>query len=263
MNLKNYMSRIIPRPEVTIIRCNPDYAVGKWNVPPSREDVFFYCYYSYTPNAAKITANGVTHILGNENFIIIPPGLTHQIEQLAPFRHLFIHFVASTPFNNLKEIVSIPAAPHLSCLEDAKNPLKQNLALYSLLYRLLLELPYDRMNTPREKDRDIERVINIIRTNPAKTPLLEDLARQVNMSVSSLSHRFKDFTGLSPAQYALQFRLEYAFLLLADIDAPDIESIAEMCGFANRYHLSKQFKKQYGMAPGQMRRYLQKEKSVF
>ena len=262
MNLGNNASRIVPRPEITIIRCNPDYAVEKWNVPPVREGMFFYCYYSYTPNAAEITANGTTHTLDNKNFIIIPPSLPHQIRQLAPFRHLFIHFVANTPYSNLKEIVSIPAEPFTALLDDTRDPLKQNLALYALLYSLLLQLPYDRMNIPTEKDREIERAIQIIRSNPAKPPSLEELAQQMNMSVSSLSHRFKKFTGMPPAQYALQFRLECVLILLADMDAPDMESIAEMCGFANRYHLSKQFKKHYGMAPGQMRRYLQRGKPV-
>ena len=263
MDLSRHITRIIPRPEITIIRSHPDYAVKKWDVPKTRLSKFFYCYYCFTPNAAKITANGKTYLLDPEYFIIIPPNLEHQIEQLTQFNHLFIHFIASTPYNNLGDIVTIPAADHIRYIEAVKDPLKYNLALYTLLYDLLLELPYDKMNISLEKDSEIEHAIHIIRTNPANTPALEDLARQTNMSVSSLSHRFKKYTGLSPAQYALQYRLEYAFLLLADLDSPDIESISEMCGFANRYHLSKQFKKQYGMAPGQMRRYLLKEKSLF
>lgn len=257
------VSRIIQRPEVTIIRSHPDYNVNKWNVPKTRESKFFYCYYCYTPDAVRISANGKIYTLGPEHFFIIPPNLVHELEQLAPFRHLFIHFIASTPYNNLKEIVAIPAQKYLGYLDLLKEPLKHNLVLYTLLYNLLLELPYERMNIPLEKDNEMERAIQIIRTNPAETPSLEELARQLHISVSSLSHRFKKITGMSPAQYALQFRLEYAFLLLASPDLPNIENISEMCGFANRYHLSKQFKKQYGMAPGQMRRYLQKDKALF
>ena len=263
MNISLHKNRIIPRPEVNIIRCHCDYAVEKWNVPPERENKFFYCYYSYTPNAAIISANGRNYTLSPEHFVIIPPRLVHRPVQLSPFRHLFIHFIASTPYNNLKEIVTIPAKKHLHLLETVKDPLKQNLGFYTLLFNLLLELPYEQMNIRQENDNDIERAIQIIRTNPAKALSLETIARQINISVSSLSHRFKKVTGLSPAQYALQSRLEYAFLLLADLDSPNIESIAETCGFANRYHFSKQFKKQYGMAPGQMRRHLLKEKSFF
>ena len=126
------------------------------------------------------------------------------------------------------------------------------------MFALLLEIPSEKVAGAVIKDPQIEKAIQIIRKSPADQPSLELLARQTNMSVSSLSHRFKKATGLTPAQYALQFRLEYALIQLSDFDGPDIETIAELCGFSSRYHLSKQFKKQYGMAPGQMRRYLVK-----
>ena len=117
------------------------------------------------------------------------------------------------------------------------------------------------MKATAAKDRKIEKVLQIIQNNPSESLSLEMLARQTNMSVSSLSHRFKKATGITPAQYVLQFRLELALLYLADTDGPGIEAIAEQCGFANRYHFSKQFKKQYGMAPGQMKRYMSKDKT--
>ena len=69
----------------------------------------------------------------------------------------------------------------------------------------------------------------------AETPLLDQIALRLNMSVSNLSHRFKKATGMTPIQYAL--------IHLADQDGPSIKNIAAMCGFSNRYHFSKQFKK--------------------
>ena len=256
-------TRIVPRPEINIIRCAYDFFVQKWNVPAERTSKFFYCYYSYTPDAAEISANGKTCTLGPDRFVIIPPDLTHQLKQHVPFKHMFMHFIASSPYTKLDEIISIDAKPFLSYLKLAEDPQKHNLALYTLLFALLLEIPSEKVAGAVIKDPQIEKAIQIIRKSPADQPSLELLARQTNMSVSSLSHRFKKATGLTPAQYALQFRLEYALIQLSDFDGPDIETIAELCGFSSRYHLSKQFKKQYGMAPGQMRRYLVKEKSIF
>ena len=263
MELARETLRIIPRPEITIIRSAIDYHVEKWNVPKERISKFFYCYYNYTPDAAEVSANGRDYMLGPDCFVIIPPDLPHQLKQYAPFRHLFFHFIANSPYNKLNEIISIPAAAYQKYLKLLRDDQKCNLAHYALLFDLLLEIPPEKLANATVKDREIELAMQIIRKSPANQPPLELLARQVNMSVSSLSHRFKKATGFTPAQYALQFRLEYALIQLSDAGGPDIETIAELCGFSSRYHLSKQFKKQYGMAPGQMRRYLHKEKSTF
>ena len=59
MDLSRHITRIIPRPEITLIRSHPDYAVKKWDVPKTRLSKFFYCYYCFTPNAAKITARRI------------------------------------------------------------------------------------------------------------------------------------------------------------------------------------------------------------
>ena len=252
--------QIIQRPEITIIRNAVDRYVKTWNVPIERTNNFFYCYYNYTPDAAEIIADGKRYLLGPEHFIIIPPNLRHNPKQLGPFRHLFLHFTASAPYTNLKETVTIPAKPYLHYIELARTPQRKDLALYTLLYNLLLEIPEEKLANAIPQDHAIEKVLEIIRRNPTTRIPLQQLAHQTNMSVSTLSHKFKKATGMSPAQYAMQFRLEIAMIQLTDNDGPGIEAIAEFCGFSNRYHFSKQFKKLYGMAPGQMKKRLLNDK---
>lgn len=253
--------RMIPRPEITIIRSNVYYRVRRWNVPDERVSSFFYCYYSYTPGAAEVSANGKTHVLGPDRFIIIPAELPHKLKQNAPFDHMFMHFVANTPYNRLKDIISIDSSAFLGLLKSTLDSEKSCLALYSLLYALLLQIPQESMNDGLAKDSEMEKAMLMIRATPSHPLSLEKLANQLHMSVSSLSHRFKKAVGMSPAQYSLQFRLEYALIHLADVNAPDMDTIAEMCGFSNRYHFSKQFKKEYNISPGKMRRNLLNSKS--
>ena len=53
------VSRVAPRPDITIIRNAADCYVKIWNVPEERTSRFFYCYYNYTPDAAEIIADNV------------------------------------------------------------------------------------------------------------------------------------------------------------------------------------------------------------
>ena len=156
-------SRIIPRPEITVIRSASDCFVEKWNVPKERKSNFFYCYYNYTPDAAEVSANGRKYMLGPEHFIIIPPDLVHTLKQHTPFRHLFMHFIASSPYTKLDDIISIPSGPFLRYLEILREPQKNNLAIYALLFALLLEIPVDKVTDPVIKDPTIEKAMMIIR----------------------------------------------------------------------------------------------------
>lgn len=134
MGVLSDTSRIVPRPEITIIRSAADFFVEKWNVPAFRKSKFFYCYCNCTPNAAEVTANGRSYMLGPEHCLIIPPDLLHELKQYAPFRHMFFHFIAGSPYTKINDVVSIPAEPFLKYLKIAGESLKVNLALYSLLF---------------------------------------------------------------------------------------------------------------------------------
>ena len=81
-----------------------------------------------------------------------------------------------------------------------------------------------------------------------RAPLrLEEAARRMNMSVSSLCHRFRAEGGEAPMTYRMRARIELAKTLA--LKGLPLKRVAEETGFFDAYHLSKAFKKAAGMAP--------------
>jgi len=80
---------------------------------------------------------------------------------------------------------------------------------------------------------------------------LDGLARLCSLSPIFLARMFKMDTGLPPHAYLDGIRLRHARQLL-DKGEP-IASIAMSVGYADQSHLTKRFKRLYGITPGQYR----------
>ncbi|MEM8908815.1 MAG: AraC family transcriptional regulator, partial [Bacteroidota bacterium] len=82
---------------------------------------------------------------------------------------------------------------------------------------------------------------------------LEEMAREVQMTVPSFCRYLKKLTGKTFTHFVNEFRVTYACRLLADSHL----SIAEVCfdsGFNNLSHFNKHFKKVTGQSPSEYRR---------
>ncbi len=85
---------------------------------------------------------------------------------------------------------------------------------------------------------------------------LEQLAREYNVSPSTLSHRFKEVTGVSVMDYLLSCRLIAAKNYLTGT-ALSVGEIVELCGFSDNSNFSRTFKKQTGLSPTAFRKLYQ------
>ncbi|MBQ6823893.1 MAG: helix-turn-helix transcriptional regulator [Clostridia bacterium] len=78
------------------------------------------------------------------------------------------------------------------------------------------------------------------------------LAKQQNLSISSLSHRFRTATGVSVMEYLQSCRMANAKQMLAETDR-SIGEIVEKCGFSDNSNFSRTFKKLNGLSPSDFR----------
>ncbi|TWT51279.1 Regulatory protein PchR [Rubripirellula amarantea] len=81
---------------------------------------------------------------------------------------------------------------------------------------------------------------------------IKQIAAEVNLSVSQLNRRFRDSYQISPSEYLQRVRIHEASRLLADSDL-SIGVVALDCGFYDQAHLSRSFKKRFGMTPREFR----------
>lgn len=112
-----------------------------------------------------------------------------------------------------------------------------------ILYRLLRSRQGHRLYEIAIANSQSHRVSQAIKwlNSHFEQPLrIDDLAREVNLSVSTLHHRFKAMTAMSPLQYQKQLRLQEARRLML---AEGLEASA--AGYRVGYESPSQFSREY------------------
>ena len=139
---------------------------------------------------------------------------------------------------------------------ENENNLKEEM-LEALVNRLLISIY---RTFPKKEDYLEAESLNLIlkiqkkfEENYALSYTLEELAKQYNISVSSLSHQFKQLTGMSVMGYLLYCRIASAKNLLAKTNLP-IGEIIYICGFSDNSNFSRTFKNLNGLTPTEFRK---------
>ena len=117
---------------------------------------------------------------------------------------------------------------------------------YSDIYHLEIRLS-DKLKQHRKNFSEIR---NNIYNNNLPKPTVNELAAELNMSVSYFQHIYKELFGVSVIQDIIKSRIEKACYLLLITQDP-ISKIAESCGYENIEHFNRQFKAITGFTPSQ------------
>ena len=78
---------------------------------------------------------------------------------------------------------------------------------------------------------------------------VEDLARSCGMSTSAFHRNFQAVTALSPIQFQKQIRLQESRLLLLT-GVHDVASVGYRVGYDSASQFSREYRRQFGLAPG-------------
>lgn len=107
-----------------------------------------------------------------------------------------------------------------------------------------------KMGKHRRELMEIRKRIQNYEYHPKST---EEMAIDLNISISYLQHLYKEFFGISIQQDIIYGRIERAAQLLNGTNY-SISEVAQMVGYENFEHFSRQFKKVKGCSPSSYRR---------
>lgn len=119
-----------------------------------------------------------------------------------------------------------------------------------IIIHSLYEAPLRESQSAIERIRPLKEYLN---THFTMNLHVEDLAENACLSVSYFSELFQQEFHVSPKQYIIQKRLDFACQLLEQKDM-SIAFIANQCGFHDISHFYVSFKRKYGMSPAVYRR---------
>jgi AraC-like DNA-binding protein len=96
--------------------------------------------------------------------------------------------------------------------------------------------------------RHISRAIGRLREHYHEPLKIEEMARELGMSVSGFHHHFKSVTSMSPLQFQKQIRLQEARRLMLGEDL-DAASAGHRVGYEDPAYFSRDYKKLFGAPP--------------
>lgn len=191
-----------------------------------------------------------------------------------PFTHYWVHF-------NFLDDASLPIPPtrppHMPlhrqmhdinplamlldrALEAHRGPAELRSLSNIWLQAALLEINREDQRTQSQSlesdtyfDSDVETVCKQILDNPAKHLDMNDLCQLLHCSRAHVYRRFKQHTGRSPQQFAIDMRMQAAHFLLLDSNL-SISQVASRLGYVDVYFFSRQFKQHHGIGPAAFRK---------
>jgi AraC-like DNA-binding protein len=120
-----------------------------------------------------------------------------------------------------------------------------------IVYRLLMGGQGARLShllAAGGETRRISRAIEHLRENFDQPLRIDDIARELGMSVSGFHHHFKSVTAMSPLQFQKQIRLQEARRLMLGEDL-DAASAGFRVGYEDPSYFSREYKKLFGAPP--------------
>lgn len=156
-------------------------------------------------------------------------------------------------FNNIDEKLFEPICRLIKLLNRQEDEIKY---LYPLIIKEILfilikdESGYflNKFAMEGTVSNKIVKTISDIKDNFNKKLNVKQLARNIDMSESSLYQNFKTITSMSPIQFQKKIRLEEAKLMLLNQNITACE-VAFIVGYESPSQFSREYSKMFGMAP--------------
>jgi AraC-like DNA-binding protein len=235
-----------------------------WWMFPNQVSPFWRLYYNSVSGHHVVYARREIP-LTPDRLVLIPDGHAFDSRGTTQVNHFWMTFslayavakpgpiVLSADTATIAEIQEIAA-----CFDGIGTG--DRLAVYhgslSLLHRLVLQIRGDLRPGPRSES--LARAVEYLHRHFAREVQIAEVARAAGLSPRALSEHFQKEYHCSPMNYLTKLRVGEAAAMLTR-SGQDIDSIARATGFADRFYLSRVFKRMTGHSPAQYRRTHQRD----
>ena len=186
-----------------------------------------------------------------------------QLNELGMVDHLFIHFNLGFQYDHLqpsifeyevdKPLQKLLDQIRYSIIEEYRHlSFRQMLHIHSLIIQLVDRIPVESWKE-KTTDSRVLKVIDYIDLHFPESLTNDFLAAKATMAPNSFLRLFKSVTGFTLQQFVQNKRIEKAILMMHNQES-SIDQIAEKCGFSDRQHFSKVFKRIAKIPPAQYRK---------
>ena len=134
-------------------------------------------------------------------------------------------------------------------------------SLFNDILLLVDRQQHEQKKATGDVQEQIERAAAYFNENYNTKISIDDYAESLHISTNGFIHNFKQYAGMSPAQYILSLRMVNAQSLL-ERTTYNIKEISEIVGYENPLYFSRVFKKEIGKSPAQYRKERTTEETV-
>lgn len=135
--------------------------------------------------------------------------------------------------------------------EQQDIPILAPIIQREIIYRLLVGEQGTRLRqiaSAGSQSHQISRAIDWLKSNYTSQLRIDDLAKQVNMSVSTFHHHFRALTAMSPLQFQKRLRLNEARRLMLS-EPLDATTAAFQVGYESASQFSREYSRLFGAPP--------------
>ncbi|CAG7645250.1 AraC family transcriptional regulator [Paenibacillus allorhizosphaerae] len=269
---KNYSVTLNPRPDIgdlTVLfaghqRTKPTHTVG----PRVHE---YYLLHYVVSGSGELYCSGRTHKIEAGDCFFIFPGekVVYSADPANPWFYRWVGFKGHLADILLKKISVSSERPVVRAeqrrrtaafLYRIQTVLNQGLRgcdlessglLRILLSQWLLEEATEKQMLSAEADQKVEQAVRWLSLQYSQPVSIERLAQSLGYHRTYFSKIFKRRTGLTPAAFLHNIRMEHAQILLSRMLT--VEEVAYSVGYTDALFFSKQFKKWSGRTPSDYR----------
>ncbi len=248
---------------------------------PARENPDFHDFVYVTDGRWSFVSGGEAFEVYPGDVFVLPAGSTYSgLKPCLPeTRTFFIHTPlleddsASLPAGGeghlpLRTVIHCQNDPVVRALFEEITTVKcsempQKNDIMSGLLQALICMLYRNDNRITANGKNVvDEAISLIKENPGVIYKEVEIARMMYVSVKTLRAAFIRQFNKSFYRYQFDYKMEQAFYMLINNRDIKIYEIAYELGFYDEFHLSKSFKKKFGISPKECRdKYLHAEKT--